>query len=544
MKSTDDRSGDVKMRNYRLTGVVSIVLMLAGCSVAAVLQGKGHCTEKHNSYAEPLEAAPSEQDALAHIGEDFIVDERFCSHLPIVILDTNGIEPPINTYEDHEQKRFVAIEGLDPYVEGTISVISGEDGVNTLQDTPQLVSSMRIKRRGNSSMLYEKAQWMVKLVTESGQDNDVDVLGMGEEHEWILNGSMFDKSLLRNYLAYSIASEFMSYTPDSRFCEVLIREGTQYRYQGVYLLGESIKQGPDRVDIAEYKKGEVFNSYLVRRDRYEENVNILETYGQKNGYSTEFFELLYPTRRRAEEDMIQYAQKDLNAIEKVIYSDDPEIFATYPDVIDVDSFVDYFLLNEFFASYDSGNFSTYCYKDVGGKLTMGPVWDFDGTMDNYRNEALETGVLAFQTKPWFDRLCKDKNFVKKLEKRYIRLRQTTLFEKHVTEKIDEITAHLGGAQERDWYRWGHWYTTENKYSLLPEKNKQGEVKIRNAVNYPDEIYRIKTVLREHGRQLPEAIKGLEKLTDKDTGAENWMGWLLLLAACVFFIPAAVVSLRK
>ena len=532
------------MRNYRLTGVVSIVLMLAGCSVAAVLQGKGHGTEEHNSYAGPLEAAPPEQDALAHIGEDFIVDERFCSHLPIVILDTNGIEPPINTYEDHEQKRFVAIEGLDPYVEGTISVISGEDGVNTLQDTPQLVSSMRIKRRGNSSMLYEKAQWMVKLVTESGQDNDVDVLGMGEEHEWILNGSMFDKSLLRNYLAYSIASEFMSYTPDSRFCEVLIREGTQYRYQGVYLLEESIKQGPDRVDIAEYKKGEVFNSYLVRRDRYEENVNILETYGQKNGYSTEFFELLYPTRRRAEEDMIQYAQKDLSAIEKVIYSDDPEIFATYPDVIDEDSFVDYFLLNEFFASYDSGNFSTYCYKDVGGKLTMGPVWDFDGTMDNYRNEALETGVLAFQTKPWFDRLCKDKKFVKKLEKRYIRLRQTSLSEKHVTEKIDEITAHLGGAQERDWYRWSHWYTTENKYSLLPEKNKQGEVKIRNAVTYPDEIYRIKTALREHGRQLPEAIKGLEKLTDKDTGAENWMGWLLLLAACVFFIPAAVVSLRK
>ena len=138
----------------------------------------------------------------------------------------------------------------------------------------------------------------------------------------------------------------------------------------------------------------------------------------------------------------------------------------------------------------------------------------------------------------------DKKFVKKLEKRYIRLRQTSLSEKHVTEKIDEITAHLGGAQERDWYRWSHWYTTENKYSLLPEKNKQGEVKIRNAVTYPDEIYRIKTALREHGRQLPEAIKGLEKLTDKDTGAENWMGWLLLLAACVFFIPAAVVSLRK
>ncbi|MDD6490938.1 MAG: CotH kinase family protein [Firmicutes bacterium] len=532
------------MRSFRIIGTLSILFMLFSCGIATILYQKEHRIEKHNSYEEPLKAAPVEQDAIRYIGKDFSVDENFSSHLPIVLLDTNGVEPPINTWLDTEQKRFIAIDGVEPYVEGTISIINGKEELNCLKDTPQTVSSMRIKRRGNSSMLYEKAQWMIKLVAQSGQDNDIDILGMGKEHEWILNGSMFDKSLLRNYLAYSIASEFMPCTPDSYYCEVIMRDGNRYTYQGVYLLMESIKQGPDRVDIAEYKEGDVFNSYLLRRDRYEENVNILKTYGQINGYSKEFFELRYPTRLKASDDTIRYVEKDISRIEEVIYSDDPKVFSRYSEVIDVDSFIDYFLLNEFFASYDAGNFSTYCYKDVGGKLKMGPVWDFDGTMDNYRPEALSVEDMAFQTKPWFDRLCRDENFVKKMEKRYVELRRTSFSEKHVIDKIDEIVAHLGGASQRDWYRWGHWYATENKYSLLPEEAEDGEILTRNAVTYQDEIYRIKTALRDHDDRIPEAIRRMEKQTDRTTGLDEWMGYLLLLASCIFFIPAAYVVLRK
>lgn len=534
----------INMKNNRLIGAISIFVMLAGCMTASVLYGNAHKTEVRNSYAEELPVAPIEENPLEHIGEDFIVDENFTSHLPIVVLDTNGVEPPINTYEDYEQARFVAIKGVEPYVDGRISVIAGKNKMNCLTDTPQLSSAMRIKRRGNSSMLYEKAQWMVKLVTESGQDNDVDVLGMGMEHEWILNGSMFDKSLLRNYLAYSIASEFMPYTPDNQYCEVILKDGDQYTYQGVYLLGESIKQGPDRVNIAEYKKGEVINSYLVRRDRFEEDVNILDTYGLQNGCYKEYLELRYPSTLKADETIIQYAQMDISAMEKVLYSEEPEVFSTYPEVLDVDSFVDYFLFNEFFGSYDSGNFSTYFYKDVGGKITMGPVWDYDGTMDNYKKAEMDMPDLAFQTKPWFDRLCKDEHFIKQLEKRYVELRRTSLSENHVIEKIDEIVAYLGGAQERDWYRWGHWYTTTNKYSLLPEKRVKEPDKVRNAVTYQDEIYRIKTMIREHGDYIPEALRKLEKLTDTTTGMDSKMGWLLLLAACVFMIPAGYVSMRK
>ena len=393
-------------------------------------------------------------------------------------------------------------------------------------------------------MNFEKAQWLIKLVTDSGQDREIDILGMGAEHEWILNGSMYDKSMLRNYLAYSVISKIMQYTPDSRFCEVLIKKGTSYSYQGVYLLCESIKQGTNRVDIAEYKERDTFNSYLVRKDRYDVEALTLENYGRIHGFNPEYLSLLYPSKYRATVDMAEYVNRDISYIEEILYSEDTKIFGSYKDVINVDSFVDYFLVNEFFGNYDAGNNSTYFYKDLGGRLSMGPVWDFDGAMDNYIYEPLDTESLAFNTKPWFDCLCKDINFVKKLENRYTKLRQGPLSNDYVIGKIDEIISYLGGAIDREWMRWGHWYTSENMYSLKDYTGNDGVTLKRNAVTYDDEIYRIKTVLREHAANIPDSLKLLEKNTEMTTGLSKWMGWLLLLAAVVFLIPAVLVSYKK
>lgn len=532
------------MRKYRSLGAAVIALMLAVTVCASIRHGCSHGERTVSAYSVPLPPAPLEQDPLSHIGEAFSVDPDFTSHLPIVILDTNGIEPPVNSRLDAAQGRFVNIDGIEPYVDGTMELICGESGVNSLRDTPSVTSAIRIKRRGNSSMLYEKGQWLVKLVTGSGQYNDVDLLGMGPEHEWILNGSMFDKSMLRNYLAYSIASEFLPYTPDNHYCEVISRNGDTYTYQGVYLMGESIKQGADRVNIADYTVSRAFNSYLVRRDRLDDDAVTLETYGRLNGFSAEYLALLYPNKHSVTADTVHYVEQDISAIEQILYSDDPEVFAAYPRVIDVDSFVDYFLLNEFFASYDSGNFSTYFYKDLGGKLCMGPVWDYDGTMDNYLPEGLKAEHTALQTKPWFDRLCRDRTFLERLERRYAQLRRGSLSEAHVMERTDEIIQYLGVAQEREWARWGHWYATQNKYSLLDEVREDGTVVHRNASTYQDEIYRLKTALRAHGNSIPEALKALQRSAPVSTGLNEWMGWLLLLAAFVFFAPAVYVGFRK
>lgn len=526
---------------YRLKGMIVSLAALAVCMLAAAGYHELHKDTVKNSYAVELKSAPREEDPLTGINEDFTLNRNFTSHLPIVVLEMET-EPPISTRPEKDG-RFVPVEGVEPYVDGKVYLYASDGDGNSLSDDPSVTSRMRIKRRGNSSMLYEKAQYMMKLVSESGEYRDIDLLGMGEEHEWILNGSMADKSMMRNYLVYSISSEIMPYTPDNRYCEVVLNIDGAYRYQGVFLLGESIKQGEDRVNIGTYKTGDAFNGYIVRRDRYDEEGLMLRTYAREHALAKEWMGLLYPSKYEASEDAVAYIENDLGRIEKVLYSNDPREFSVYEELIDVGSFVDYFLINEFFGSYDSGNNSTYFYKEQGGKLTMGPIWDLDGAIDNYRFEPLDTDALAFETKPWFEQLCRDNTFITELEERYFELRRGPLSEDHIIEKMDEITAYLGGAQKREWFRWGHIYAQDTKYNLEDYELEDGTVLVRNAKTYEDELYRIKTALRKHGEEIPRQLSVLHKSAVYTTGIVNRQEVWLLLAVCMFLVPLYYVARR-
>ena len=242
--------------------------------------------------------------------------------------------------------------------------------------------------------------------------------------------------------------------------------------------------------------------------------------------------------------MTSYVEKDLSAIERVLYSDDEKTFARYRDVIDVDSFVDYFLVNEFVGNYDAGNHSTYAYKDVGGKLTMGPVWDFDNGIDNVEKEVMNVEHLAFNVKPWFGQLCRDQAFVQKLQNRYAELRRTTFSDISIDTKMQEIIDHLGGAQQREWARWNRYYTTETLYSIKNVQNEDGEIINRQTTTYWDEICRIKNVLHDHGEEIPGQIKLLNGSCIWDTGMSSWRGMLLFLAAMLFLIPVYFVTYRR
>ncbi len=531
------------MKNYRIAGVCICLLGIVACFFVTVRYKDMHSDVVHNQYEIPLEPAPKEKDPIKYINEDFSVNENFSSHLPIVVLEMEE-EPPITTQMNLEEERHVTIEGVEPYVSGKMLIYESKKRLNSLNSQPVLENDIRIKRRGNSSMTYEKAQYLIKTVTESGQYRDIDILGMGEEHEWVLNGSMADKSMLRNYLAYSLASEVMPYTPDKVFCEVLITRGGKLVYEGVYLLGESIKQGKERINISDYKEGSAFNSYLIRRDRLDDNGIMLDTYAMQNNLSSEYFGIQYPSKKNIKEDMIDYVEGDINRIEKILYSDDIKVFETYPNVIDVDSFVDYFLVNEFLGSYDSGNNSTYYYKEKGGKLTMGPVWDSDQSMDNYKLEPFDVGSLAFQIKPWFEQLCRDNTFITKLEVRYAYLRRSVFSDKNTTGKIDEIIKHLGGAREREWYRWSHIYTEDNRHNLDDYVQEDGSVIIREAKNFNDEIYRIKTVLRLHGREIGGQLELLREKAEFTTGIRYKQGLWLFLAVCTFTVPLYYIARHK
>lgn len=535
------------MKHIRLVEAIAIVLMLALCLAASIGYTALHGNPGRSSYADTLPAAPIEDNPIAGINDDYTINSSFSSHLPLVILDMGDQEPPITTKGVQGENRYVEIEGIDPYVWGSFTLIDGNDGENRITDPPVAQSSMRIKRRGNSSMHYEKAQYSVKLITESGQDNDLDLLGMGAEHDWILNGSSADKSMLRNYLCYYVSSKVLPYTPDSRYCEVIIKTSTNYVYQGVFLLTESIKQGENRVDIEEFSATQPFNSFLVRRDRYDETddrILDIDVPGGSVEAHTSYFYCLYPGRTSITEEQKIYIENQITKIENILYSDDEKIFETYPDYINVDSFVDYFVINEYFGSYDAGQYSTYLYQDLGGKITIGPVWDFDGAMDNARSAMLETEVTSMQTKPWFERLCKDKTFLEKVGKRYAELRRGLLSDQNIDALIEEIQDYLGGAIDREWMRWNHLYTQRHQFSLHDLVDSNGDLIIRETTRYDQEITRIRTALRNHGDALSARLDVLMKSVEFQTGVSEYQGVFLFVAAMMFLVPAYYVSYRK
>lgn len=502
--------------------------------------------EKEDGVYYELPTDTGMEDALSHIAEDFSVDEGFTSNLPIVVL---SIEGELAEYKDFSDGMEVVDTAVDPWSDGEISVIDTGMEQNHLTDTPVFTSELKIKKRGHTSFTFDKPQYLIKL-TEDGEKRDVDVLGMGESDSWILNGSMADKSMIRNYLSYRIASEIGggAMAPDCRFCEVLLCDADgNYEYQGVYLFQETVSRGESRVDIDEYKKKNTYTSYIVRRDRFTNFDVMLNTYGRINGLSEQWIGLKYPSESKLTPETKAYIEADFSRIEQVIYAEDEDLFAVYDKYIDMDSFVDYFLINEFFGNYDAGEHSTYMYKNSGEKLCIGPVWDFDQAMNNYFGDEMDPQTLAFQTKPLYEQLTKDERFITCLKERYAALRKGALSEEHVFAVMDETVAYLKSARVREWYRWAADYedgsfSNPHNYYLL-DYEREGEIISRFNDDYEQELYNIRVYLHKHGKAIQTELTKLYDLAEYDTSMKNYNELFLLVVMLLFLTPSLLINRR-
>ena len=494
-----------KLSKRSIVLIFGVVLILG-----SLLYGKFLENNVSNRYHNHKMDNKDKKPNYDMVNKDNTIKDNFSTHLPLVIIDTNGEKPKPDSRWDEEKGYRVPVD-YDPYVKGNISIIDNKDNVNSIKDKPSMESNIKIRLRGNSSLEFDKSQYFIKLIDANGNKNNKDVLGMGKDWEWILNISFIDKSLLRNYIALNISGEIMPNTPDVRYCEVIIKDKNKYNYQGVYLIMENIKQGEDRVNIADYDKSYAASSYLLRRDRYDETGVMMNNYATKNHLTPGYLDIKYPSKKDITEETINYITEDINNFEKAIFSENPKEFYKYREYINEQSFIDYFIINEFFANYDAGYNSTYAHKDKIGKLKMGPVWDFDHDLDNFDHTKLKLDTTAMHDVPWIRQLLRDKGFVYKLIERYHYLRQGILSEKNIINYIDETIEFIGPAQMRDWNRWGYFY--KGKY-LFDSVDKEGNIIDRNTKTYAEEIEKMKNILIEHGRWLDENIDSLYQFSEK------------------------------
>lgn len=456
---------------YKLLSLTSIIVVLIICFTANLRITKIDKVRLDQHLDRKVENTCREKE------------EGFCTHLPIVEIDTNDQSDKLNGTTT---------------IDADFSLYDNKTESNRLNDEKSLTSKIQIRYRGNSSLLFDKHQYLLKFVKDSGKEKKVSLLDMDEENKWILNGPYLDKTLIRNYLAYNITGKVMDHVPEIRFCEVFL-DG---EYQGVYTITESISR--TLTEITRYKPNwsNGMSSYIIRLDRYDDSNIMLDNLTKYTGklISTNSINIVYPSEEELTENIIKYINDDFSKIEKALYSFD---YHEYEKYIDVDSFVDYMIINEFFKNSDAGTYSTYLYKDVRGKLHMGPVWDFNNSVNNYVEKIYSYKDFLFQDKAWYDMLLKDENFTNKVINRYKELRKTYLSNDYIQKYIDDTVNYLGDSINRNFEVWGYTFTKEPLKNMLRPYD-------RNYDSYEEALEQLKSFLEKRGEWMDENIETLKQ----------------------------------
>lgn len=406
--------------------------------------------------------------SLKSTGATVAEKKIYCSKLPVVYINT---------------KDGYGITSKETYKQATMK-IQGNDSFNST-NTTLYDGGISIRGRGNSTwnMGYSKLPYKIKL------DSKTNLLGFGNSKHWALLANYMDESLLRNKTSYDLSGKMGMVYLKSTNVEVILN-GV---YAGNYQLVGNVRIDKSRVNIHNWEdvasdaakaiakkegikgdakdaledymtehlewitsgslsyngktyqiedyytdlpkdssgKIDVSGGYLFELDAYYDEVSKFQT--KKN----QPIMFKNPEFANTNTELFTAAQNYVQAVEDSINSED--YYTTYngekkhyTDLVDLDSLVRYLMLNEFYWNTETMKKSTYMYKDLGGKLFIGPVWDMDwtsnsqisaGETSNYRAWMVVTRSAEAQANSWYKTLIGDPYFVTKLYECYKENRQ-------------------------------------------------------------------------------------------------------------------------
>lgn len=406
------------------------------------------------------------------IGYSLYAQTLTTSNLPVVIIQTD-INPANN------RPREIADQFR---VFGNMKIIYRKDGSrNYLIDSSNTShvnynNRISIEIRGQSSTVLDKKQYALTTYLEDNKTkNNVSILGMPSENDWILNGLAFDSTLMRDYLSYDMAQAMGNYSARSKYCEVMINGD----YRGIYLFMEKLKIDKNRIDIEKLSPQQnsfplITGGYITKCDKTDTADPAAWTFRtHQSGYVDFIHES--PKATDITPSQHSYIKKEFEELIDLLEQKDASISTGYPTKIDIPSFVDFILLNEFASNPDGYQFSTYFHKDRNGKLRAGPIWDFNLT---YGNDLLMWGFDRSKTNIWqhddknigakfWKYLFDDSTFRCIMANRWNELNQSgQAFHMDVIQKkIDSIGQLLAEARTREEMRWG---TMNNYYSHIAQ----------------------------------------------------------------------------
>jgi len=336
-----------------------------------------------------------------------------------------------------------------------------------------------IEKRGSSSQSSPKRNYgFTTLKTDNSTKNNVSLLGMPAENDWILSGMVFDTALIRDYLCLNLSRKLGNYASRTEYCEVIVNND----YKGLFLLEEKIKADDGRVDVLKIGTGDntqpnISGGYITKADKPTGGDPIAWTMYSFQGSPVDYIHLL-PKPENATFNQTAYIRGEFTKLETAARYNDISIVNGYPAIIDIPSFIDYMIINEFASNPDAYQYSTYFHKDRNGKLRAGPIWDLDLSFGNdlffWDMDRSKTNLWYFEdpyynngSRFWYD-LFYNSTYKCYLARRWNEITQPgqPMYPDSIKAFIDKTVANISEAVARDYERWDKLGSHSQRITLL------------------------------------------------------------------------------
>ena len=420
--------------------------------------------------------------------------------LPIIFVDTKGKCLDMNVTDK---------------IPATMKVLDGASN-NVADSAKGTFYNIGIKVRGQSSATFPKPGYTIEVRDDKGESMDVSLFGLPPSDDWILHGPYVDKSMIRNALAHWMFRQAGRYSPRTKHFDLYINGS----YRGVYVLVEKIKRGKYRVNVSKLKETDVSGDSLTGGYIWAFDKTGTNTGGagnnNKGGIEAEGFKtnggvnviLHYPKKANIQRQQEEYLKKYLNDLEGLFSNG--KNGQGYENYVDLGSAVDYVLHQEAVNNADSYWCSFFLYKpkdSKGGKVTLGPPWDFNLAMSNGTQPEngggqgggggmwgggggmFSSGTTGWQiessskfggggysmgfTGPaWLNKLwTSDATYKAAVKKRWAELRSGVWHDKTMGVYLDSMKTYLAKAADRNFKRWPNLGKASGTYDSDPEPMK-------------------------------------------------------------------------
>ncbi len=383
------------------------------------------------------------------------------SNLPIVVINNNNVTIPD-----------------EPKIDATMGIIyNGVGMMNYMTDSFNNYNGrIGIEMRGAYSQSLPQKPYSIEIRDTANIQTNASILSMPAEHDFCLIANYNDKVFMRNTLAYQLFASMGHYASRTRFCEVVLNG----RYQGIYIFCEKLKRDHHRVNIARLDSTEntgvnVTGGYILKNDYWDATNSWLLNYHPID-HPTFDVHLVYDYPKSTDITPAQqtYIQTFINDFETALYGPDyADTAIGYRKYMNINSFIDYLIVNEISRNNDGFKKSCYFFKDIDtlsqmSKLNAGPVWDFDWAFKDINEcsifAATDGSGWAYlvndcngdvNSPGWTVRFMQDTGFQNTFRCRWEYFRTNILHSDTLNNYIDSIATYLDSAQMRHFAKWGN-----------------------------------------------------------------------------------------